>query len=81
MAGLEEELKVRAVEVEEKKGAADAMIPKLEAEKAKASEEAERANAIASEATKKEADVGMPSSSTLRCKDRLEVTAGQTSQI
>jgi len=57
VAGLEEELKVKAVEVEEKKAAADAMIPKLEAEKSKASEEAERANAIAAEATKKEIDV------------------------
>jgi len=57
VAGLEEELKVKAVEVEEKKAAADAMIPKLESEKAKATDEADRANAIASEATKKEEDV------------------------
>ena len=54
---LEEELKVKAVEVEEKKAAADAMIPKLEAEKDKATDEAERANVIASEATKKESNV------------------------
>jgi hypothetical protein len=48
---LEEELKVKAVEAEEKEAAADAMIPKLEAEKAKATDEVKRANVIASEAT------------------------------
>ena len=54
---LEEELKVKAVEVEEKKAAVDAMIPKLEEEKAKAGDEAAKANDIADAATKKEAEV------------------------
>ena len=39
VGGLEEDLKVKAVEVDEKKAQCDAMIPKLEAEKAKANKE------------------------------------------
>ena len=54
---LEEDLKVKSVEVEEKKAACDAMIPKLEEEKAKATEEAAKANVIAADATEKEVSV------------------------
>ena len=57
VGGLEEDLKVKAVEVEEKIAAAEEMVPKLEAEKEKASGEASRATEIASAATKKEAEV------------------------
>ena len=57
VGGLEEDLKVKAVEVDEKKAQCDAMIPKLEAEKAKANKEAETANEIAAQATTKEAEV------------------------
>ena len=55
--GLEDALKVKAVEVEKKKAACDAMIPKLEAEKAKAGDEAAKANAIAKGAIDKQASV------------------------
>ena len=44
---LEEDLKVKAVEVEAKKAEVEAMIPKLEEEKGKAGEEAAKANVIA----------------------------------
>ena len=54
---LEEDLKVKSVEVEEKKAACDAMIPKLEEEKAKATDEAAKANVIAADATEKEIGV------------------------
>jgi len=54
---LEEELKVKAVEVEEKIASVNVMVPKLEAEKEKAGAEAASANAIADSATKKEAEV------------------------
>lgn len=57
VAGLEEDLKVKAVEVEEKKAECDAMIPKLEEEKGKAGDEAAKANVIAAGATKKEEEV------------------------
>lgn len=57
VAGLEEEIKIKAVEVEAKKAEVEAMIPKLEEEKAKASEEASKANVIAASATKKETEV------------------------
>ena len=57
VAVLEENLKVKAVEVEAKKAECDAMIPKLEEEKAKAGEEASKANKIASAATIKEKEV------------------------
>jgi len=57
VGGLEDQLKLKAVEVEEKKAQAEAMIPQLETEKAKATAEAETANGIASEATKKEEEV------------------------
>jgi dynein heavy chain len=55
---LEESLKIKQVEVEEKKIQCDAMIPKLDSEKAKASDEAAKANVIASAASEKEKAVG-----------------------
>ena len=57
MSGLEEDLKVKAVEVEEKKAQAEAMIPRLEAEKSTADGESRAANKVADEAAKKEAEV------------------------
>jgi dynein heavy chain len=54
---LEDDLKIKSVEVEEKKAACDAMIPKLEEEKAKATDEAAKANVIAADATLKEVGV------------------------
>jgi dynein heavy chain len=57
VGGLEEDLKIKSVEVEEKKAAADAMIPKLEEEKSKAGDEAAKATVIAEGATKKESEV------------------------
>ena len=55
---LEEDLKLKQVEVEEKKIQCDAMIPKLDAEKGKAADEAAKANVIASAAAEKEVVVG-----------------------
>ena len=49
MSGLEEDLKVKAVEVEEKKAQAEAMIPRLEAEKSTADGESRAANKVADE--------------------------------
>ena len=46
VSGLEEALKVKAVEVEEKKAQAEAMIPTLEAEKSKANDESREANKV-----------------------------------
>jgi len=57
VAGLEEDLKEKSVQVEEKKAQCDAMIPKLEEEKSKAGDEAAKANVIASAATEKEKSV------------------------
>merc|ERR1719181_892249 len=57
VAGLEEDLKIKAVEVDAKKTEVEAMIPKLEEEKGKAGEEAAKANVIAAAATKKETEV------------------------
>lgn len=57
VAELEEEIKIKAVEVEAKKAEVDAMIPKLEEEKGKAGDEAARANVIAAAAEKKEKEV------------------------
>ena len=54
---LEEEIKVKAVEVEAKKAEVDAMIPKLEEEKGKAGVEAAKATKIATEADAKEKSV------------------------
>ncbi|KAJ1634337.1 dynein heavy chain and region D6 of dynein motor-domain-containing protein [Pavlovales sp. CCMP2436] len=51
---LEEQLKIKQVEVEEKKIQCDAMIPKLDAEKSKAADEAAKANVIATAAGEKE---------------------------
>ena len=64
VSGLEEALKVKAVEVEEKKAQAEAMIPSLEAEKSTANEESREANKVAEEASKKEAEVN-------RMKERM----------
>jgi len=55
---LEEQLKVKQVEVEEKKAKCDEMIPRLEAEKTKASDEMKRASEIALQASEKEVAVG-----------------------
>ena len=55
MRDLEEDLKEKAAQVELKKAECDAMIPKLEAEKTKANDEAAKANAVAEETTKKQA--------------------------